>query len=157
MHIRHFGTHSWGSELFEKQKDILFQIKLLFSSSPCLSWQSHSKSQHFWIHRQDLASKAWPTYLGSWPLLTHQYRRRPCGVTESGGAKKLENLAMIQASVKGSEMRKMSGTHEEGRLKSFLVFFLSFVDLVLIVFLTSSLVFLGTGDIAVLCARGGQV
>ena len=37
MHIRHFGTHSWGSELFEKQKDILFQIKLLFSSSPCLS------------------------------------------------------------------------------------------------------------------------
>eukprot|EP00434_Breviolum_minutum_P005490 symbB.v1.2.004839.t1/scaffold279.1/size242841/24 len=50
MHIRHFGTHSWGSELFEKQKDILFQIK------------------------------------------------RPCGVTESGGAKKMENLAMIQAS-----------------------------------------------------------
>ena len=124
MHIRHFGTHSWGSELFEKQKDILFQIKLLFSSSPCLSWQSEwLKSQHFWIHRQDLASKAWPTYLGSWPLLTHQYRRRPCGVTESGGAKKLENLAMIQASVKGSEMRKMSGTQEEGRLKSFLVLF----------------------------------
>eukprot|EP00435_Cladocopium_sp_Y103_P048529 s1455_g14.t1 len=66
-YISSFGTHSWGSQLFEKQKE--------------------------------LAADAWPkSSMGTWPVLTHIYRRRPCGVTESGRAKDLEKLAKIGAS-----------------------------------------------------------
>lgn len=66
-YINNFGSHSWGSELFEKQKE--------------------------------LAAEAWPkSSMGTWPVLTHIYRRRPCGVTESGRAKDLEKLAKIGAS-----------------------------------------------------------
>lgn len=97
--IRHFGTHSWGSELFEKQKADLSldpwwylqlssnkcwypQVLCHLSSNLCLSWWypqpfsgKHQTMDHS-LTDQELAADAWPSQGLGTPILTHTYRRQ---------------------------------------------------------------------------------
>lgn len=151
-YINSFGSHSWGSELFEKQKDSVQSMRF-----PCVSWllavsktgrYPNQNSFYLWFLTiknmsgrnfsidgfstfffspcistvgpeasrlsQELAAEAWPkSSMGTWPVLTHIYRRRGGSFLPAGSVQGRVSSAMEFGGLFQQENWQNDGIHHD--------------------------------------------